>query len=226
MREEFGSVKRQHLNRAAAKKQAEKVEEVTGEPVQPAETPRQPWELVDDVMNTLKTAYPFQTLSMEKMVDQISHRAKSPPDEDIYRFFAALLNDAMQVGFGVWGSLTVQQRIGRSGTQNDDDDLPPVTKETLNKFASNLSGDLKVSHCCHLKLTPSPQAAIEADFMKQMPKMKEYIRRLQTWRDRFEIAIDARPKTQALDQNGCNLIDFHHNRFDDVEIPGQYVQVS
>lgn len=61
--------------------------------------------------------------------------------------------------------------------------------------------------------------------MKDMPKLREYIRRLQWWRDTYERNLDARPKTQPLDQGGCNLIEFHHARFDDVEIPGQYVQV-
>jgi transformation/transcription domain-associated protein len=48
-------------------------------------------------MNTLKSQSPLLALTMEKMVDQISIRAKPTSDEDIYRFFAALLNDAMQV---------------------------------------------------------------------------------------------------------------------------------
>jgi transformation/transcription domain-associated protein len=70
------------------------------------------------------------------------------------------------------------------------------------------------------------QAAIEKDFMKVTPKLREYIKRLQWWRDSYERNLDARPKNQHLDQGGCNLIEFHHTRFDEVEIPGQYVQVS
>ena len=62
-----------------------------------ANQPRQPWELVDEIMNMLKTAFPLLALTMEKMVDQISLRAKPSSDEDIYRFFAALLADALQV---------------------------------------------------------------------------------------------------------------------------------
>ena len=59
--------------------------------------PRQPWEHVEEVMNILKTAFPLLALTMEKMVDQISLRAKPASEEDIYRFFAALLADAHQV---------------------------------------------------------------------------------------------------------------------------------
>lgn len=65
-------------------------------PIQPPQ-PKQPWELVDEIMNMLKTAFPLLALTMEKMVDQISLRAKPSSDEDIYRFFAALLADALQV---------------------------------------------------------------------------------------------------------------------------------
>jgi hypothetical protein len=59
--------------------------------------PRQPWELVDEIMNLLKTSFPLLNLTMEKMVDQISVRAKPASDEDIYRFFSALLADSLQV---------------------------------------------------------------------------------------------------------------------------------
>jgi len=59
--------------------------------------PRFPHELVEDIMNGLKTAFPLLALTMEKMVDNISLRSKPTPDEDIYRFFAALLADALQV---------------------------------------------------------------------------------------------------------------------------------
>lgn len=62
--------------------------------------------------------------------------------------------------------------------------------------------------------------------MKDMPRLREYIKRLQWWRDTYEKNLDARPRTQPLDQGGCNLIEFHHAKFDEVEVPGQYVQVS
>nr|XP_018259603.1 transformation/transcription domain-associated protein [Kwoniella dejecticola CBS 10117]OBR81761.1 transformation/transcription domain-associated protein [Kwoniella dejecticola CBS 10117] len=166
-------------------------------PAQLPPPPRQPWDHVDEIMNMLKTAFPLLALTMEKMVDQISLRAKPNPDEDIYRFFSALLADAMQQ----WG--------GRGGLPNDDGELNAQTKDNLAKFATNLNGDLK--------------ASIEKDFMKDMPKLREYIKRLQQWRDYYEKNLDARPKVQPLDQGGCNLTEFHHTKFDDVEIPGQYV---
>ena len=54
-----------------------------------------PWELTEEVMSTLKTAFPLLALSMETMVDQIQKHFKCPPDEDAYRLIVALLNDAL-----------------------------------------------------------------------------------------------------------------------------------
>lgn len=72
-----------------------------GTPVAPAaplpKAPPLPLDYVDEIINMLKTAFPLLALMMEKMVDHISIRAKPNSEEDIYRFFAALLNDAMQV---------------------------------------------------------------------------------------------------------------------------------
>jgi transformation/transcription domain-associated protein len=62
--------------------------------------------------------------------------------------------------------------------------------------------------------------------MKETPKLRQYISRLQAWRDNYEKALDLRPHNQPLDQAGCSLVDFHHTKFDEVEIPGQYVHVS
>lgn len=66
-------------------------------PPQQPKIPPTPLEHVDEIINMLKTAFPLLALMMEKMVDHISIRAKPNSEEDIYRFFAALLNDAMQV---------------------------------------------------------------------------------------------------------------------------------
>lgn len=68
------------------------------------------------------------------------------------------------------------------------------------------------------------QSAIQKDFMEDMPKLKEYIIRLQYWRDVYERSLDDRGKTQSLDMNGCNLNEFHLTKFDEVDVPGQYLQ--
>jgi transformation/transcription domain-associated protein len=59
---------------------------------------RQPWEYVDEVLQVLKTSFPLLILSLETMVDQIQHKFKLTPDEEIYRNVCMLLQDAIQVG--------------------------------------------------------------------------------------------------------------------------------
>ena len=58
---------------------------------------RQPWDVIEEIMAHLKTAFPLLALSMETVVDQILQRLKPTTDEDIYRLIVALLNDGVQV---------------------------------------------------------------------------------------------------------------------------------
>jgi transformation/transcription domain-associated protein len=155
--------------------------------------------LCEEIVNLLKTSFPLLSLTMEKMVDQITIRAKPASDEDIYRFFAALLTDS------------ITQQFAR-GVLTDDVEVQAGTKDNMAKFSNNLPPELK--------------AAVERDFIREPPPLRVYVQRLMKWRDSYESGLDARPRTQLLDQGGCNLIDFHLTKFEDVEIPGQYVHVS
>jgi len=53
----------------------------------------------------------------------------------------------------------------------------------------------------------------------------EYLRRLQNWRDRYERLLDSKPREQSLDLLSHYLVDFQYTRFDDIEVPGQYLEV-
>lgn len=55
--------------------------------------------------------------------------------------------------------------------------------------------------------------------------MQEYIRKLQQWRDRYERYLDARPRMQPLDLISHWLMEFQYTKFDEVEVPGQYLEV-
>ena len=59
--------------------------------------PRQPWEHVDEILQTLKTTFPLLILSLETMVDQIQHKFKPSPEEEVYRTICMLISDAIQV---------------------------------------------------------------------------------------------------------------------------------
>ena len=66
-----------------------------GQPSQ--QVPRKPWEYVEEILRTLRTAYPLLVVSMEGIVDSINTRFKCPWDEDSYRLIVALLNDGISV---------------------------------------------------------------------------------------------------------------------------------
>jgi hypothetical protein len=56
-----------------------------------------PWEYIEEVAGTLKTQAPMLHPSLEMLAEQLFTRFKPNPDEEIYRFILALLNEGMQV---------------------------------------------------------------------------------------------------------------------------------
>lgn len=70
------------------------------------------------------------------------------------------------------------------------------------------------------------QKEYEDDFLRSKPTHYEYIRRLQRWRDRQEKYLDSRPRIQSLDLLSHYLTEFQYGKFDDIEVPGQYTEVS
>ncbi|KAI0650812.1 atypical/PIKK/TRRAP protein kinase [Trametes meyenii] len=158
---------------------------------------RQSWELIDEIVQILKTAFPLLILTLETVVEQIAQRFKASPEEEIYRLICMLLQDAMQ------------QHIIRMAT-DDDGQLNSTTVSTLARLAINLSGSARRDY--------------EEDFIKSKPNLLEYIRKLQQWRDKYERLLDARPRVQSLDNLSHYLIEFQYTKFDEVEVPGQYTE--
>lgn len=70
------------------------------------------------------------------------------------------------------------------------------------------------------------QSEFEEDFTKRKLTLKEYIRRMMQWRDKYEQSLDSRSRFQSLDTVSKWLVEFQHGKFDDVEVPGQYLEVS
>ncbi|KAL4904464.1 hypothetical protein BDW74DRAFT_31128 [Aspergillus multicolor] len=163
------------------------------------EPSKKPWEYSDEIMSGLKTAFPLLALSMETMVDQIHKNFKCPPDEDAYRLIVALLNDGLAY-------------VGRMpGSYAQDFKLPAATEANITRFAETI-------------LPPHIRKAFEADFVIKKPTMYEYIQKLRRWRDRFEEKLDRRPQIQFLETYSPHLSEFRFLKFDEVEIPGQYLQ--
>jgi len=69
------------------------------------------------------------------------------------------------------------------------------------------------------------QKDYEEDFLISKPTHYEYIQRLQQWRDRYEKALDSRPRIQPLDVLSHYLTEFQYSKVDEIEVPGQYTEV-
>ncbi|OJJ48997.1 hypothetical protein ASPZODRAFT_1370320 [Penicilliopsis zonata CBS 506.65] len=162
------------------------------------EPTRKPWEYSDEIMSGLKTAFPLLALSMETMVDQIHKNFKCPPDEDAYRLIVALLNDGLAY-------------VGRMpASYAQDFKLPVATEANITRFAETI-------------LPAHIRKSFEADFVIKKPTMYEYIQKLRRWRDRFEEKLDRRTQTQFLESYSPHLSEFRFLKFDEVEVPGQYL---
>ncbi|KAF2111319.1 hypothetical protein BDV96DRAFT_190671 [Lophiotrema nucula] len=170
----------------------------TAAPETPA-TPKKPWEIVEEIAAILKTAFPLLALSMETMLDQIQKNFKCPPDEDAYRLIVALLNDGLSY-------------VGRQpGLYAQEVRLPASTEANITRFAESV-------------LPPHIRKAFEQDFVVHKPTMYEYIQKLRIWRNRFEERLDRRKLVQPLEQYTSQLSEYKYVKFDDVEVPGQYLQ--
>ena len=89
--------------------------------------------------------------------------------------------------------------------------LPPATEANIRKFAETI-------------LPSHIRGSFEEDFVAKKPTMYEYIQRLRKWRDKFEERLDRRPQTASLESYSHHLSEFRFKKFDEVEVPGQYLQ--
>ena len=160
--------------------------------------PKKPWQHTEALVVTLRTAFPLLYASMEAMVEQIMKHFKCLPDEDAYRLIVALLNDAL--GY-----------IGRSPNASlHDAKLPPQTEANITRFAESV-------------LPTHIRKAFEADFVTKKPTMLEYLAKCRKWRDRLAEKLDRRSQTTHLAET-THLSGFRFVWFDEVEVPGQYLQ--
>ena len=197
--------------------------------------PKKPWDYSDEVISVVKTTFPLLSLSMETMVDQIQKHFKCPPDEDAFRLIVALLNDGFSVSIPsqyhrcVTSELLTKHNIqGHTSVPTDTDvimqyigrqpvafapghNLPQATEANIKRFAETI-------------LPPHIRSSFEEDFVGRKPTMNEYIHKLRKWRDKFEEKLDRRSHTAKLENYSTPLSEFKYNKFDDVEVPGQYLQ--
>ncbi len=173
---------------------------IQSQQIHPFGIKKQPWEYVDDIMRSVKTSFPLLALSIEKIIIQIKQKLKPSPDEDIYRLFVALLTDG------------VQQLVGRITNLGDIGTLPSGTEANLKRFHEYMSGG---NH--------KYKEAFEEDFIKSKPSITELVEKFRDWRDKLEYQLDIRNTKQHLEYFSHDLVEFEHKKFDDIEIPGQYL---
>lgn len=164
---------------------------------EPSPGSRKSWEHVEEIMGILKTAYPLLALSLESLVDQINQRFKCTADEDAYRLSVALLNDGVQY-------------LNRLGNPRDDAKLPPVTEANITRFAETV-------------LPKQIRTEFEKDLVIGKPNLETYITKLRKWRDRLEDKLDRRFAEINLENLCPHLSEFHHQKFEEIEVPGQYL---
>ncbi|GMM36217.1 hypothetical protein DASC09_035420 [Saccharomycopsis crataegensis] len=157
----------------------------------------QPWEYVEEIMSVTKTSYPLLALSLELLVDQITQRFKSNADEDAYRLVVALLNDAM---------------LSYSRISNPEKDirLPQHMENNISRFAGTV-------------LPKLIRVEFEKDLIESKPNFLEYISKLIEWRGRLENKLDRRFNKINLENICPHLTEFHHQKFEGIEVPGQYL---
>ncbi|TQS39408.1 hypothetical protein Golomagni_00069 [Golovinomyces magnicellulatus] len=160
---------------------------------------KKPWEYTEEILAVLKTAFPLLALSMETMVDQIQKHFKCTPDEDAYRLIGALLQDALSY-------------VSRAPTSYAQDvKLPSATETNVARFAESI-------------LPIHIRASFEADFVQKKLTMYEYIHKLRKWREKCETKLDRRRPFAYLENYSQHLSEFKFQKFDEVEVPGQYLQ--
>ncbi|QPG74496.1 hypothetical protein FOA43_001826 [Brettanomyces nanus] len=156
-----------------------------------------PWQYIDEIMGILKTAYPLLALSLESLVDQISQRFKSSHDGDAYRLVVALYNDGIQY-------------FNRLPNPREDARLPPATEANILRFADTV-------------LPRHIRQEFETDIIQSKPNLETYISKLRKWRDCLEEKLDRNSGKINLERVCPHLSQFHHQKFEDIEVPGQYL---
>ncbi|KAF8760148.1 PI3 PI4-kinase family [Rhizoctonia solani] len=126
---------------------------------------RQPFDHVEDVTSILKTGFPLLTLALETMVDQIAMRMKLMPEEDICRQLSYLHADGMMAYNRRCNSLT------------EDNSIPQQSQMMAANFARGLQ-------------PPNARAAFEQDILMSKLTLRQYVVKVQKWRDRYDSQPD------------------------------------
>lgn len=164
---------------------------------------RDAWVHVEDIMSILKTAYPLLTLSMETSVDQILARLKPTADEEVYRIIMALLHECFQPLYSSFLN------------KNSSAPVSAPMRQTIERFINS-----------PYISTSQFKEELEADFIRSSPSLEELLMRYRKWRSKLEKLLDSRIRTHNLEHFSSYLVEFEYQKFEDIEVPGQYLELK
>ncbi|KAH9809005.1 hypothetical protein DFH28DRAFT_1037181 [Melampsora americana] len=157
------------------------------------------YEHADEILGALKTQFPLLALSMEMLVDQLYQRFKPTPEEEIHKLITALLQDALSM------------YVERAKDTSDDLHLPEGTKAQLAKLSENLA-----------KMPLQPM--FHREFIECNLTIPTYVHKLQEWRNKYEVNLDRKFRKSALENASHWMVEFQYQKFDEIEVPGQYIK--
>jgi transformation/transcription domain-associated protein len=153
-------------------------------------------------MQILKTAYPLLSLSMETTVDQLSARLKPSADEELYRLVCLMANDADQAYMSALAE-------GRPA------EMPaPSLTMSIERF-------LRSPYMAHGQFKDQ----FEEDLVKSRPNLEQLCMKYRYWQRRLERFLESRPKKLNLENLSSYLVQFEFQKFDEIEVPGQYLEL-
>ncbi|OMJ16016.1 Transcription-associated protein 1 [Smittium culicis] len=158
---------------------------------------------VDELISKLKTAHPLLALSVETMIDQIKQRLKPTMEEDIYRLVSTLLGTATQ---------HLYQIVMSNGS-----DLSLSDKVLSNsKFILQRVPDGKAKKVL--------EHYISYDKIKSF-NIPQYIQSISICKKHFSRLISMIPSKALLSRYSPYLVEYEHQKFEEVHVPGQYSQL-
>ena len=164
-----------------------------------------PHQSVLDVMQKLKAAHPLLVLTMESMIEEIISRFKPLTEEELYRIVQTLLYESYQQ--------SNSRYLEASGANQET--VPSAIETNLLKISKSFLSANPVN----VKF----KASFDSDFVQSKPTFSQVVERLRFWRDRLHLAIDRFPKTMTLENLSRILVEFQKQKYDDLEVPGQYL---
>jgi hypothetical protein len=70
------------------------------------------------------------------------------------------------------------------------------------------------------------QEEFDAQLLKRVPTMLEFIQFIIYLRDQYETILDRKPRITAMDVNSHYLAEFHLIKFEKIHVLGQFQEVS